>query len=88
MTTDRHGKSTNRTNGREYVWIVNRFQINCAECGDEQPPGSHILWFPEKPRDQNNFCAPCGTDIAGSYPPANYWERRDETFRTEGAHGV
>jgi len=71
--------------GRDQVWIVSRFDTSCAECGEELPPGSHILWLPNASRDKNNYCAPCGTEIAGSYPPENYWERRDENFRSEAA---
>ena len=69
------------TTDRRYVWIVTRFMGKCAECDDELPPGAHILWLPEAPRGENNYCGPCGTDVAGSYPPQNYWERRDEEFR-------
>lgn len=70
------------TDGRDHVWIVTRFRGECAECGDELPPGAHILWLPGAPRGENNYCAPCGSEIAGSYPPQSYWERRDEEARS------
>jgi hypothetical protein len=83
MTTDRHGRAANSTDDRDHVWIVSKFKTDCAECGDELPPGSHILWLPGQPRDKNNYCAPCGTEMVGSYPPANYWERRDHDFMSQ-----
>lgn len=68
---------TGQAEQRTHVWIVNGHQSKCAECGDELPVGARILWTPGAPRDKNNHCAPCGIDIAGSYPPNNYWERRE-----------
>lgn len=67
---------------RDRVWIVNCFDTNCVECGAALLKGSHILWLPKAPHDENNFCPPCGADIdPHGFPPATYWERRDREFQ-------
>lgn len=65
---------------REYVWIVTVYHTACCECEEDLPPGSRILWKPAQPRGKNNWCAPCGTEEVGSYPPSRYWERRQSDF--------
>ena len=87
-TTDRHGRKPNSGDeGRDHVWIVSRFDTVCVECNEDLPAGSHILWLPKAPRDENNYCASCGEEIAGSYPPQHYWERRDANFREQQEAG-
>jgi hypothetical protein len=72
------------TEDRTHVWIISLFQGECAECSDVLARGAHILWLPKAPRGENNYCAPCGTDITGSYPPQSYWDRREANAREKG----
>lgn len=65
------------------VWIITRFKTNCAECDEELPRGTNVLWLPDAPRDQNNYCVECGVELAGSYPPPHYWQLRRERFEEE-----
>ena len=78
MTNDRYGREIPPKRYLELssvVWIISKYDDECAECEAQINAGDHVLFSPQRDDKRRLYCRDCGEEIK-PYPSERYWENR------------